>query len=1054
MPSRSLRAGPSWDALLDIAAAGLRAFAREGETLVIAATRGAADELARAAAGPALAGVHRFTLAQLAAMLAAGPMAERGLAPVSELGIQALAARTIHLLHRDRKLKYFHPVADMPGFAVALAATLKELRLEGVQARDLAATGLPGFDLAALQGVYEREIEERGVADLASLLDLAAQVAAAGEHPFAGLPVVLLDPRAETAAHRSLLEAIVRQAPAVTAFALDRDRAGLETLANLLGCATEVTAPEAGRNTLARIRAGLFAPERAANGAPDGSFDFFSAPGEGLECVEIARRIRALDAPFDELAILLRDPDRYQPAVEEALRRAGIPAYFSRGTRRPDPAGRAFLALLACAAEGCSATRFAEYLSLGQTPIPGAGGSPEAVAAPFSPADDEVLGTLAPSPEDGGGEDPDEPSLNAPFGWERLLVDASVIGGRDRWRRRLRGLDAELRLQFSNPATDEERREQIARQLHRLERLERFALPAIDALAALPASANWGEWIERLSELAAMTLRVPGSVIGVLSELLPMAESGPAGLSEVVQVLSARLRFLRREPPARRYGRVFVGSIEEARGRSFRVVFLPGVAEGIFPRRPGEDPLLLDAYRSRLENALIRREDRAARERLLLHIAAAAARERFVISYPRLDAGSARARVPSFYAMEAVTAAEGALPDLGAFGRRAAESSQGRLGWPAPSDPAQAIDDTEYDLAELGRVSPGSARYLLEVNRHLGRSLRARWTRWTRGKWGPSDGMLAPSSALDAHRLEKRAYSPTALQHYAICPYRFLLAAIHRFRKREERAPVEQLDPLTRGSLFHAVQFEFYRATAGGAMPESALAVLDLLDEVLERVASRYEEELAPAIPRVWQSEIEDLRRDLRGWLQHTDRNWKAEHFEFAFGHEPRGDHDAASVREEALIAGKYRIRGSIDVIEEHAATKRLRVTDHKTGRAPAEAPACLGGGQTLQPVLYGLAAEQLLARPVDSGRLFFATERGGYTECEIPLNEPNRANVEWALCTIDTAIEKPFLPAAPVKGACDRCDFRAACGPYEEIRVALKPKDGLRALEYLRGLK
>ena len=46
----------------------------------------------------------------------------------------------------------------------------------------------------------------------------------------------------------------------------------------------------------------------------------------------------------------------------------GTPAWFARGTSRPDPAGRAFLALLDCAVEGLSARRFAEYLSLGQVP--------------------------------------------------------------------------------------------------------------------------------------------------------------------------------------------------------------------------------------------------------------------------------------------------------------------------------------------------------------------------------------------------------------------------------------------------------------------------------------------------------------------------------------------------------------------------------------------------------------------------------------------------------------------------------------------------------------
>ncbi len=109
----------------------------------------------------------------------------------------------------------------------------------------------------------------------------------------------------------------------------------------------------------------------------DGSLEFFSAPGEGRECVEIARRIlehARLGVGFDEMAILVRTPQSYFGLLEHALKRAGIAAWFDRGTRRPHPAGRAFLALLACAAEHLSAARFAEYLSLSQVPDVGESG--------------------------------------------------------------------------------------------------------------------------------------------------------------------------------------------------------------------------------------------------------------------------------------------------------------------------------------------------------------------------------------------------------------------------------------------------------------------------------------------------------------------------------------------------------------------------------------------------------------------------------------------------------------------------------------------------------
>ncbi len=151
-----------------------------------------------------------------------------------------------------------------------------------------------------------------------------------------------------------------------------------------------------------------------------------------------------------------------------------------------------------------------------------------------------------------------------------------------------------------------------------------------------------------------------------------------------------------------------------------------------------------------------------------------------------------------------------------------------RLAWPAPDDPARAIDEVEHDLASLGailRLEPrearGRARYLLELNDRLARSLRARWARW-RPRFTPYDGIvqLAPGTRdiLLASRPNARAYSVSALQRFAACPYQFYLSAICRLAPREEIAPLERLDPLTRGSLFHEVQAECLRALqqAGG----------------------------------------------------------------------------------------------------------------------------------------------------------------------------------------------------------------------------------------------
>ena len=70
------------------------------------------------------------------------------------------------------------------------------------------------------------------------------------------------------------------------------------------------------------------------------------------------------------MAVLLNSAGEYRSHLEEAFARAQVPAYFFKGTSAPDPAGRALLALLACKADGLSAKRFAEYLSLGELPQP------------------------------------------------------------------------------------------------------------------------------------------------------------------------------------------------------------------------------------------------------------------------------------------------------------------------------------------------------------------------------------------------------------------------------------------------------------------------------------------------------------------------------------------------------------------------------------------------------------------------------------------------------------------------------------------------------------
>ena len=1056
-------------------------------------TREAAVTLTREAATSATFGWHRTTLGLFAGALALPTLAARGSSPAAPLALEAVCARVVDRFARDATLGRFQAVSDRPGLVRALARTLHELRLASATATSIAPRDP---DLARIFSAYVDELARTELTDRAELLRVATHRVndRGAPHALLDRPLLLLDLAITGRLEAALIGAIASRATSVLATAPTGDARTLAHLVRALGTSPEEVLPEivAGRS-LPRLQTSLFQSNPIAPAPLADDVTIVSAPGESRECVEIARLVHREaegGVPFDRMAIALRAPTQYRPHLEEALRRASVPAHFAEGSVKPDPSGRAFLTLLACAAEQLSARRFAEYLSLGEVPDADVTGAPPEAQpshARWVPPDVEIAAAAVLRDDDDHDDEDDtdrllEPpanapattpvvagSLRAPRRWERMLVDAAVIGGRDRWARRLAGLRAWRVDELTHLPPEEPRAAGLRRSIDELDALTAFAMPLLDVLAALPATALWSEWLDVLAALATRSLRRPHRALAVLAELAPMGVVGPVDLHEVRLVLEPRLRDLVLAPMTRRHGKVFVAPIESLRGLAFDVVFVPGLAEKLFPPKVAEDPILLDDARRALSPELQTNVERVSAERRALHLAVGAASRRLVLSYPRLDAEQSRPRVPSFYGLEVLRAIEGSLTGFEELARRAEHGGAARIAWPSPRDAHDAIDDAEHDLALLSTLlrktseeARGAARFLLDANPHLGRALRFRARRWIR-KWTSADGLVDPGSAakdaLAPHQLAARSFSPTALQKFSTCPYQFYLSAIVRLAPREDPDRIEEIDPLQRGGLVHEVQFGVLGKLRDKSLlpvsPETLERARVLLDRELDAVAARHRDELAPAIARVWDDAIVSIRTDLRDWLRRTMAfsEWIPWRFELSFGLRELRDRDPHSRDEAVPLDCGVQLRGSIDLVERRA-DGALRATDHKTGRSRVPNGAIVAGGAALQPVLYALVLEKMFPdAKVQSGRLYYCTGAGGYAEVDIPLDDYARRTVQDVVTIVGDALARGFFPAAPSPRACEYCDYRAVCGPHEEARVRKKNPDALVSLKRLRSL-
>jgi ATP-dependent helicase/DNAse subunit B len=291
---------------------------------------------------------------------------------------------------------------------------------------------------------------------------------------------------------------------------------------------------------------------------------------------------------FNDIAILCRSREQYDAVLRDTLDNLGIKAYFRGGRPLTEQSDARLLMLLL-----------------------------ETIRSDFSRATVmELAGHLTPSSH-----------------WDALSVQLGIVGGQEQWLTRLEAVATESPGARRNP--DDARRCEW-RQRTAQQSLT-FMKQLISLLGGLPEEAGWGEYGAKLTRAFRALGGKNEAVIDCVEQLGELEVFQPrVPFDTFAEYCQKSLESAMDQPEKFQGGGIFVGDVMSARGLSWLLVIVPGLVEKRFPRVIREDPLLLDDERVRISAELPRKLAGYDEERLLFSLAVASAREKLVLSWPRL----------------------------------------------------------------------------------------------------------------------------------------------------------------------------------------------------------------------------------------------------------------------------------------------------------------------------------------------------------------------------------------------------------------------------------
>ena len=508
-------------------------------------------------------------------------------------------------------------------------------------------------------------------------------------------------------------------------------------------------------------------------------------------------------------------------------------------------------------------------------------------------------------------------------------------------------------------------------------------------------------------------------------------------------------------PSLSRRGRVLVTTAAEARGLPHAHVYIPGLAEGVFPAELAEDPLYLDSKREDLQARGIPLKRGAERidDQGLFYELISLPRRTLTLSRPTFEAGRVRIESHLWRAVRRV------FPTLTPQSRR--------IGGVVECD--ESANGAELMLALADQLNRPGAQAAAPAWRAVNwlraqPELAEQWQRIRRGRQvergrlsnAPFDrysGVLSQPYTLAQAALRlgrERAWSASRLKDYGLCGFRYF--AKHLLKLEEIREPEAGADALQLGLLNHSILEQTYARISALGLPISEAHVekaLAILNEVADDWLGRAPETFNFQASATWDEEKQMLVNRLAALIK-LDFSTDSPLNDFG---EPRQIEQLEYAFREIEIdmpgdMAAIRVNGYIDRIDR--ADDKLMLVDYKTGSARINRGE-MECGRDFQMMIYQSVLRRLLEdgklAGEAAGGLFWHLRDLGTSGRFSTDSEDDEAALEAARGHIARNLKMgrggqfPVHATALEKGKCARyCEFSRLCRLHVTGRFKTQP--------------